>query len=248
MSLNPFTNYSWNYSNKENPGFSETLIGTVVTLQEVQKRTFTRNGQVGAPEFWDNADGTKTPKMNIRIGLIDPEGQFKTFTFQPASKDQKAGLKPSIHMDLYHISGNNMMNLVGKTIGISTESYDQNGNKITYGAGNPRKWSVGLVEGGPFAPAPGVVIPEEYKIAELLCDSAASGGQVTPQNIQAPQVQTFQPVYQQQQPVMQQQQPVIQQQPVQQQAPMGMDPQLAAAMQNVNAQNITTVYDEEIPF
>lgn len=273
MSLNPFTNYSWNYTDNTKAGYTDTIIGTVFTLQEIQKRSYNPNGGPGAPEWWQNADGTLAPKMNIRIGLVTPEGQFVAFTFQPAGKEAKAGKKKSIHMDLYHLSGNNMMNLIGKTISISTITYDENGNKIIYGRGNPRPFNVTIVDSGPYEPK--VQIPAEYKVPELLCDNSASGGQtVPPQNIQAPQAQTYQQTYvqpqPQAQPVMQQQaqwtqqrqQPVMgvqQAQPVQQQIPIsqqvtapqqmpdGMDPQLANAMQNVGAQNVTA-YDEDIPF
>ena len=212
MSLNPSgaNNYGWNYSKPDKPGYSTTLVGTVVAIQEVQKMGYTMNGQPGAPEFWPDGN----PKMNIRLALATPDGSIKTFTFQPAGKAARAGQKPSVHMDLWHLTGDtDMMNLIGKTIGIST----QEGH---YGQGNPRPWSVGLVDGGPYGLTS--ELPSEFKAPQMLANNAVSGGQYQ----QIPQ----QPAYQQ--PV-QQAQPAYQQ-PVQQGYPQGMDPSVAAAMQQMN--------------
>lgn len=235
MSLNPGgTNYSWNYSNPNKEGYSTQLVGTVLTIQEVQKRGYTMNGQPGAPEFWPDGN----PKMNIRIGLATPEGELKAFTFQPAGRQARMGQKKSVHMDLFHLTGDtDMMNLIGKTICIST----QEGH---YGQGNPRPWNVQLVEGGPYD-AP---LPSEFKVPQLLANNAASGGQVNapqqqPQQYQQPPMQQqYQQHMQYQQPrfaapamqpVQQQQQysqPMPQPMPQPQQYPQGMDPQIAQAM------------------
>lgn len=251
MSLNPGgeANYSWNYSKPDKPGYSPQLIGTVVAIQEVQKRAYQPSGQPGQPEFWPDGN----PKMNIRIALVTQEGELKTLTFQPASKQARQGLKRSIHMDLFHLTGDtDMMNLVGQTICIQT----QPGN---YGQGNPRPWYVSIVEGGPYQLPNG--LPAEFKAPRVLANDAAAGGQVTPpqsrpydpyaqmgqyrqqaaqqmhqmQHPQQPMMQTYpsytQPQYQQ---PMQQQMPMAYQpqpQPVQQQGyPNGMDPTIAAAM------------------
>lgn len=209
MSLNPVSNnYGWNYSKPDKEGYSTSITGTVVSIQEVQKRKYTRDGRPGVPEFWDDSG---KPVMNIRLGLAMPDGSLKAFVFQPAGKEAKAGLKKSIHMDLFALTGNtNMSNLIGKTITIWTTD----GN---YGAGNPRPWYCKLEENvGPFMLTSS--LPHEFTVPELLCDDAVSGGQyqqqstgVAPQNIQQPVIQ--QPIYQQpvyQQPVVQQ--PVVQQQ------------------------------------
>lgn len=274
MSLNPINNnYGWNYSKPDKEGYSTSITGTVVSIQEVQKRKYTRDGRPGAPEFWDDSG---KPVMNIRLGLAMPDGSLKAFVFQPAGKEARARLKKSIHMDLFALTGDtNMSNLIGKTITIWTIE----GN---YGSGNPRPWYCKLEENvGPFMlTSP---LPYEFTVPELLCDDAVSGGQyqpqqigVAPQNIQQPVIQ--QPVYQQpiqQQPVYQQ--PVMQQQTyvpqVQQQVPMemsgtavssvplptqptlvdGMDPAVMAAMSTLDATNIQPVnpmseYDANIPF
>ena len=236
MSLNPSgsNNYSWNYSKADKPGYSTTLVGTVVAIQEVQKMGYTMNGQPGAPEFWPDGN----PKMNIRLALATPDGMLKTFTFQPAGKLARAGQKPSVHMDLFHLTGDtDMLNLIGKTIGIST----QEGH---YGQGNPRPWSVGLIEGGPYSLTN--ELPSEFKVPQVLANSAVSGGQYQQPAQQYQPVQA-QPVYQQ---PMQQAQPAYQQpaqQPVQG-YPQGMDPSVAAAMQQLNvAPNAVSVTRQADP-
>ena len=181
MSLNPFNttvNYNWNYSNDQREGYSPELIGTVLAMQEVQATVYNPNPQAPrVPAFW--ADGN--PKFNIRIALADQQGQLKLFTFAPAGKAAKQGLKPSVHMMLWELTGRTTMeNLIGKTIKIST----QPGH---YGQGNPRPWACELVEAGPFALAMGE-LPEEYKVPRVLCDTAVSGGHMQ-QPMQQPQPQ-----------------------------------------------------------
>lgn len=220
MSLNPggTTNYSWNYSKPDKPGYSTLLVGTVLAIQEVQKMSYTMNGQPGAPEFWPDGN----PKMNIRLALATESGELKTFTFQPASKEARAGRKPSVHMSLFHLTGDtDMMNLIGKTIGIQT----QEGH---YGQGNPRPWSVGEVQAGPFS-LPNE-LPSEFKAPQVLANNSVAGGQMQP------------PMQQQgygyQQPPMQQQyyqRPPMQQQPMPQMQPQ-MQPQTQGYQQPMNPQ------------
>lgn len=253
MSINPGgQNYSWNYSKPDKPGYSTQLVGTVLTIQEVQKLGYTMTGQPGLPQFWPDGN----PMMNIRMALATPEGELKAFVFQPAGKAAREGKKKSVHMDLFALTGNtDMMNLIGKTLCIQTQ-------EGRYGQGSPRPWFVQLVDAGPFEL--GFPLPPEFKLPQVLANTAVSGGQVN-----APQpVQQYQPAYQQtpmpqyqpapqyspqppqqpqsafqaQPPMQQYQQPVQQpqptyqplQQPVQQQPvqqyPQGMDPNVAAAM------------------
>ena len=267
MAINPggAANYSWNYAKPDKPGYSTQLVGTVLAIQEVQKRNYSPNGQPGSPAFWPDGN----PMMNIRMALATQDGEIKAFTFQPAGKQARMGQKKSVHMDLFHLTGDtDMMNLIGKTICIST----QEGH---YGQGNPRPWAVQLVDAGPFQPA--MQLPDEFKVPQLLANSAASGGQVNapqPQYQQQPMQQQYQqPAYQQQQ---YQPQPAQQQhfaqayqpqqyQPMQQQYPQGMDPQIAQAMVSqafgapVTAEVMPTqqptdpvgngyIYDEDMPF
>ena len=259
--LNPISNqqnYNWNYSKPEKEGYSTLLVGTVLAIQEVQKTKYNPNGP-GVPEFWEDSG---KPKWNIRMALATPEGQLKTFTFQPASRAAQRGEKKSIHMDLFHLTGDtDMKNLIGKTIGIQTQ-------EGRYGAGNPRPWEVGLVEGGPYKL--NFELPAEYKVPQVLANAAASGGQVQqpqpqyaqqPYGMQQPQYAP-QPQYAQQpygmqpQPYGMQPQPQYAQ-PQQQQAaqqnmaqgyaqpaqamPQGMNPQVANAMQQMGATNVTEV-------
>lgn len=234
MSLNPggVNSYGWNYSKPDKPGYSTQLVGTVLAIQEVQKMGYTTTGQPGAPQFWPDGN----PMMNIRLALATETGELKTFTFQPAGKAARMGQKKSVHMDLFHLTGDtDMMNLIGQTICIQTqEGY--------YGQGHPRPWFVSLVEAGPFQLS--MPLPDEFKVPQVLANSAVSGGQVqapaqpqyTPQP-QYPQPQYSQPQYapQPQQHMAPVYQPVPQQQPQQpqpQQQPQypQMDPQIMQSM------------------
>lgn len=237
MALNPGgNNYGWNYSKPDKPGYSTQLVGTVVSIQEVQKLGYTMTGQPGAPQFWPDGN----PVMNIRLGLATPNGELKAFVFQPAGKAARMGQKKSVHMDLFALTGNtDMMNLIGQTICIQT----QEGH---YGQGNPRPWFVSLVDDGPYQLA--FPLPSEFKAPQVLANSAASGGQMQPQQAQQYQPhQQYQPAPQQYQPMpqyqpaSQQYQPMPQQQyqpqqyqpapqPQQPAYPEGMDPAIASAM------------------
>ena len=274
MSLNPngTQNYNWNYSRPNDEGYSLELVGTVLAIQEVQGTVYEPFNQgPRKPAFWPDGN----PKFNIRIALATPEGQLKTLVFQPAGKAARQGKKPSLHMMLWALTGNtNMTNLIGKTIKIATA-------EGTYGSGNPRPWGAEIAEGGPYE-LNNMELPEEYKVPRVLCDTAASGGQIQ-QPMQQTRPMMQQPMMQQQpaypqpqpmqqmaqpQPMMQQAQPMMQQ-PVQQQPmqqaqslpagyPQGMDPSVAAAMQQMGVTKVETVqqagpvvgtvYDEDIPF
>lgn len=257
MGFNPMksSNVSWNYSRPDDPSFTLVLVGTVQSIQWVQKRTYSNNPNVpGQPEFWPQGD----PKMNLRITLATPEGELRAFTFQPASKAAQMGQKPSVHIELFKAAGgNSMADLIGKTISIETFP----ANPVTgtsWGPGNPRLFEVKLLEEGPYQLSS--PLPEEYKVERLLCNDAVHGGQMQQPVQQAqPMAQPMaqQPVMQAQlqpmpqQPVMQPMQqmpvaqPVMQAQPMQQaNVPAGMDPAVANAMQSLGA----TVYDQSIPF
>lgn len=262
MSLNPvsLSSNSWNYSKADAPNYMPTLTATVLGLQEVQRREYNPGmpGQ-GAPSFWP--DGK--PRMNIRMIMVDQMGQLKTFIFQPAGKAAREGKKRSIHMDLFALTGNtNMMDLVGKTIVLSTHEPEVG----HWGQGNPRPFEVALApEGvGPFQYAG--ELPAEYKLAQVLCNEAASGGQMNRPPMMQP-AQQPQPIsnqqwqammgYPQQQMQPQPQPPIPpmpQPQPQQMPAPMPvMDPNVMAMMQQLGATNVQPVqqmtpYDSEIPF
>lgn len=248
MSLDPMGmtqgNY-WNYSNPNKEGYSTQLVGTVLAIQEVQAMSYNPGGP-RQPQFWPDGN----PKMNIRLALADDKGELKLFTFQPAGKAARQGLKPSIHMSLFALTNNTgMKKLIGQTIMIATR-------EGSYGANNPRPWEVAIVDAGPFSLSIGE-LPEEYKVPRVLANEGAHGGQTMgmqqqpmmqqpmpayPQQMQ----QMQQPAYQQPQPMqqMQYQKPQIYQQPYQQQqpqAPQGIDPAVMTAMQQMGATNVQQV-------
>ena len=84
---------SWNYSKQDQPGYSETLVGTVLALQEMQKRDFTLNGQLGRPSVWPDGN----PVFNIRMTLATQSGDIKTFVFGKQAK-QLAKVRKSLFM------------------------------------------------------------------------------------------------------------------------------------------------------
>ena len=168
-------------------------------------------------------------------------------------------------------------NIIGKTVSIQTEPEPgpyPPGTK--YGSSTPRPWTVTHVtNAGPFEAKQD--IPDIYKTAELLAPNPQPKQQQQPQGygmapgFQQPMPQQYQQPYQQQyqqpyqQPMPQQQitppqpmaqppmtpvgvTPQMQQPPA---MPAGMDPGIAAAMQQLNAQNVqqmNTPYDDSIPF
>ncbi len=266
MSINPggIINHNWNYSNKNKPDFSYDLFGTVVAIQEVQARKFGS----GEPDFWEDSG---RPKMNIRMVFVDQDGQYKTLTFQPASKRAQAE-NTGLHMKWYNLSGGSMENLIGRTFHVQTRDAgtDENHQQIPgmptrYGSGYPRPFDVfPMDDQGPFEAS--MPLPAEYSVPELLANTAASGGRVVqpaaPQNIQVPQQQAQPIQYVQsasqyatagnfvpqgqysQQPMSRQEQPAMQQQPagtVHPMMPQGMDPQVAQQMQQMGAVNVQPV-------
>lgn len=270
MSLNPAgASYSWNFTKPENDGYSEQLIGTIVSMQEVQAREYKPGGGVGKPKFWDDGN----PVMNIRIGFALPNGDFKTFTFAKAGKKQVSGEKPSVHVQLWDlVNRGNFENLMGKTVQLTTwPAHPTTGQG--WGQGNPRLFDVQEVPGIAYQLTGSV--PSEFLVPELLANDGAAGGQPTQPTAPAPtavstpavpvnvpttaavqpvaQQPVAQPAFQAQQTVAPQAQPVAQQpvvpvaQPVAATTaavPQGMDPAVAAAMAAVGATNIQPVADQ----
>lgn len=254
---------NWNFSNQQKEGYSEDLIGTVVAIQFVQAIDYMSK----QPKFWQDGN----PVMNIRLALANPDGDLVCFTFAKASKAAREGKKPSIHMDLWHLTGDtDMINLIGKTIHIHTWPANPNTGQA-WGNGNPRLFSVELVtDQGPFELKH--PLSDAYKVPEVFANGGAKPAQPAPQpQYQQPQygyAQPMQQMYQaqpiqpvqvpQQIPPMQQPAMAPQQQqmydPMQPQVPQGMDPNVAAAMQQMGATNVQpmvqpqSVYDDSIPF
>lgn len=271
MSLNPTGgSNNWNFSNAQKDGYSEQLIGTCVAIQEVQARNYNPGqSNPGAPKFWPDGN----PVMNIRMAFALSDGSMKSFTFGKAGKKQRSGEKPSVHMQMYALTGNtDMGKLVGKTMQITTWPANPTTGQ-TWGQGNPRLFDIQEIQAGPFMlSAP---LPAEFNVPELLANTAASGGQPAapaPAAVSTPAVPVNVPTAQPMAQPMTQVQPAVQAQPVTQQqpvvqaatvqntvpaqtaaAPAGMDPVVAAAMQVAGATNIQPVaeegvYTDEIPF
>ena len=237
MSLNPIPSsqqsepHNWNYSNPNKPGYSTELVGTVYNIQEVQARTFSSNGP-GQPRFWPDGN----PVFNIRMILIGPNGGYRTWTFQPASRQAREGKRKSVHLDLFALTGNtDMMNLVGKTLRITTQEPPQG---FSYSVNSPRPWHVELVPDVTYQ------LNEEmdpvFDMPKVLCDNAVHGGQTQPQPVQQPIQQMPQ-----QMPVQQQMAPQMAAQPVQQTMP----PQMQQSFQNVGVSaGDVLMADQDIPF
>jgi hypothetical protein len=173
MALNPTPSgdtHNWNYAKPENDGFSTTITGTVMAIQEVQAMNFGSNGLPSTPKFWEN---NGQPVWNIRMVLAGPSGGFRTWTITPASKAAREGKKRSVHLDLFKLAGGvNMMDLIGKTIKATTV---QPPSGFNYGVGNPRPWEVELVtDVGPFALSE--PLDAIYTVPQLLANAAVAGG------------------------------------------------------------------------
>jgi len=198
MGLNPMSGNisSWNYSKQDKPDYTCELLGTVVSLQEVQARDWQPNGQPGAPKFWKDKYGnpTKDPVWNVRIGLALPDGSLKTFTFAEAGQAQWEGKKPSVHVDLHKTcKGGRMEEIIGKTFHFLTwPANPTTGAK--WGLGNPRTFLIDEVtDVGPFEL--NVPLPAELTVPQLLANDGASGGQPVPQVPQMPQYPQQMPQY-----------------------------------------------------
>lgn len=262
MSLNPTgTSYGWNFTKPEKEGYSEQLVGTIVSMQEIQAREYKPGGGVGRPRTWDDGN----PVMNIRMGFATPTGEFKTITFAKAGKDQVAGKKPSLHVQLWDlVNRGNFEGLMGKTVQITTWPANPTTGQA-WGQGNPRLFDVQEVPGVEYQLA--YPVPTEYTVPELLANDGAAGGQpvqpvaAAPAQVATPTVPVAMPQVQPAvvaQPVAQ---PVAQQVAQPQVAttaamPQGMDPAVAAAMTAIGATNVQpvveaeqqSIYDDGIPF
>jgi hypothetical protein len=177
MSLNPnesMDTHNWNYSKPAEDGYSLSITGTVVAIQETQAMNFGADGRPTTAAFWEN---TNQPKMNIRLVLCGPSGGFRTWTITPASKAAKEGKKKSVHLDLFALTGNrNMMDLIGKTIKVSTVAPPAN---FKFGIGNPRPWDVEEVtDKGPFTL--NEPLPPIFMLPVVLANQAVSGGMMAP--------------------------------------------------------------------
>lgn len=163
--------HNWNYSKPDNDGYSLSLTGTVMAIQEVQAMNFGADGRPSTPKFWDNSN---QPVMNIRMVLAGPSGGYRTWTFAPAGKKAKSGEKKSVHLDLFALAGGkNLLDLIGKTITITTVAPPAGFN---YGIGNPRPWTVAFAPEGVGPYALSEPLEAIYQMERVLADGAVSGG------------------------------------------------------------------------
>lgn len=117
----------WNYSNKNNENYSNTLGGTVVEISNPQARDFSTK----QPKFWPDGN----PMRNLRVVVKLPTGGEKAWIFAPKSAAAEAclaaldpdGSKPSVNIE----------ELIGKMVTISTK-------EGVYNAQNPRPWNVAI--------------------------------------------------------------------------------------------------------
>jgi hypothetical protein len=171
--------HNWNYSKPDGDGFSLTLTGTVKAIQEVQAMNFGADGRPSTPKFWDNSN---QPVMNIKLVLCGPSGGYRTWTITPAGKAAKEGKKRSVHLDLFALAGGkNLLDLIEKTIKITTVAPPTGFN---YGIGNPRPWTVELVDVPPYQLAE--PLEPIYLMPKVLADGAVSGGAMQPQSYTPP--------------------------------------------------------------
>lgn len=264
--LNPTSSIratAWNATDPNREGYAPKLTGTVVAMQQVQATQWTRGDQPGAPKFWD--DGS--PVWDIRIVLVGENGGYRHKRFPMAGKDQKAGKKPSLHMDLFHlVNDTDMNNLIGKTISIWT-----NEDGAPYGQGNPRPWFCCLEPNLPVYELKEPLDPI-FLQPQVFANAAVGGGQVQPQGAMAnpqPPVygqyyaapQTAQPAPQQAytQPQPQPQmapamnpgqavQPQVNPQAQPQPQPQPLQPDPYGGQQPAQPQPAPGPYDEDIPF
>lgn len=174
--------------------------------------------------------------------MVQPDGSFISFQAPKASKAQLNHEKPSLHVQLLDLCTNGKP-LEGRTIQVTTWPTNPNTGQ-PWGLGNPRLFSVQELEGvGPYqAAAP---IPADFLVDTLLMDDGAHGGQPA-QQMPAMQQQPMVAQVAQQNPTAPRSVPAASP-AVTAQVPAGMDPVVAAAMQNLGATNIQPVADAAQP-
>lgn len=191
---------NWNYSYPQNPGYMESIEGTVVEISNPQSINFGTK----QPETWPDGN----PKRNLRVVIKGRSGAELGWTFSPKSKGAEAclaaldpdGNRPQVNIE----------ELLGKFIRVQTQAG-------VYNSQNPRPWWVTVLGDGDAGSVRGIV--------DFSAQQAPQPQQAPPQ-IQHAQQQAAQALGYQQQPVPQQpmQQQPVPQQPMQQQAPMNQAP------------------------
>lgn len=112
---------AWNYSNSSKPGYSESLEGTVVGMDNPQARDF----NTGKKRYFDDGN----PMRNLRIFIETGDGE-KSVTFRPGSALFNAFVRAMADKDIDCFDG-----VIACKVTIKTESG-------VYNQQNPRPWNV----------------------------------------------------------------------------------------------------------
>lgn len=200
----------WNYSRKNDEGYTLAITGDVIEIAEVQHW----NNQSKQFEWWppNPRTGIQNPKLDLRVRLMQSNGQDILFTMAPK------GVMARAIMDAYKAAKGHGLrkwrDLLGECITLAT-------TEGQYGAQNPRPWSIQFLGKGESQ----VIGYEEFDTSKVQQPQAP-----TQPVYQAP---TYQPPAYQGQPYMPPQaQPAIAQ-PMPQAQPYQppMQPQMQSQMQ-----------------
>lgn len=227
---------SWNYSNRENDDFALAITGDVVEMKQVQATKYGTN----EPDFWENKDGSRSPKLNFCITIKSDILGEKDWVFNPYTKKTQQnpdGYSKSMMaivnaLTAAGFTGSNLAvdSLGGRNITVSTQEPPEG---FSYGAGSPRPFAL-TINGMATNPFRGCIPFGETEQGKNWYASQKQGQPA----------RQAQPAPAQVQQVMAQAQPqVMQPQMVQQ--PMMAQPQM---MQPMPQQTVPGIYDEDIPF
>jgi hypothetical protein len=256
---------SWNYTDPQKPNFKESIVGTVIEMQEVQSSNY----YTKVPEFWPNGN----PKLQAKIVFLEDTGGEVAWYISPKSSASIAVLNA---LTAFGITNPKLSDMIGKRIQVSTQSPPPG---FAYGQGAPRPWTVQVVGEDTVTPVRGIKLFDQLAQQQPQQAPVPPQPQVQQTQVQVP-VQQVAPVQQaqmqpqpiQQQPahiplqnsVQQPQQQVQAQVPVQQPQPQYVQQQIPQVVQPQATQpavqqpfttpvptvqpQMTTPYTDDIPF
>lgn len=163
----------WNYSDKNKPGYMNSITGTVVEISNPQALNFSTK----QPEFWKDGN----PKRNLCVTIKGQSGRELNWTFAPRGHGSQAcltaldpqGIRPAVNIE----------ELLGKMITVTTQ-------EGVYNAQNPRPWHVQILGQGDVASVRGIVDLEKPQAQQPMA-------QPQPQPQSQPPMPQAQPVPQQ---------------------------------------------------
>lgn len=230
------TSNTWNYSDPSKPGYSPTLEGTVVQIDEVQEYDY----MTRLPKTFENGN----PRTNIKCTILTDAGEEVPWTFNPYKKGA-AFVAVMNATRAYNPQATGFKDIGGLRVKITTQGTTQELGK------NARPWWF-EIKGPGSAPFRGLnkFNPQTQQQPQP---------QVTqPQQYQQPQMQQAAPPIQGGYfaPPMPQQQPMQQAQPqpgdwVPQAQPAQQQPQhqvIQGYPQLIPDGNGGQIYDQDIPF